>query len=527
MQGLSITALDQRMFIRSLDSEEVRPIATDGGGMMPFFSPDGKWVGVLSRSGISKLPIEGGPTTKILQTTLLAGASWNADGNLLYQKGIAGNLGLLLREGEPVREFGTLDPGEVMLRWPEFLPDGKSFLTAASRSNVAWSDAQISLQSIANPGRKNLVQGTQPRYSPTGHLIFGREGKLFAAPFDAVAGELKGEPVMVQDGVLYDDQTGSVQYSFSNTGTLIYLNGGSVASKSNLEWVSRAGVSEPLRSATHNYIFPRLSPDGNKIAVTIAEPDSQIWIHEIARGTLSKLTLEGTLNRSPAWSHDGRRVAFYSSRAGPLNLFWQLADGSGTAERLTTTDEPAVTQSPSAFSPGDEYLAFSRISQEGRDIMMLSLRDRKITTFLKTPFEDTAPVFSPDGKWIAYSSDESGRREIYVQPFPGPGAKFQVSTEGGMEPVWNPRGGELFYRNGRKSMVVPVSTQYSFSAGNPKLLFESSHLVTPSTYANYDVTPDGQRFLMLRQAESESEALTQINVVLNWFEELKQKVPVQ
>jgi Tol biopolymer transport system component len=261
------------------------------------------------------------------------------------------------------------------------------------------------------------------------------------------------------------------------------------------------------------------------VAVAIAEQEQQIWVYDLSRDTLTRLTFDGTTNNTPAWSPDGKRIAFNSDRAtGPANLFWRAADGSGDVERLATSD---YLNSPASFSPDGQLLAFQDNNPEtGRDIWVLRLSDRKAQPFLRTPYEDTAPKFSPDGKWLAYSSNESGRREIYVQPYPGPGGgKWQISTDGGQEPVWNPKGRELFYRSGSKIMTVEVDTKSGFSVGKPRMLFEGPYLPTSASFPYYDVSPDGQRFLMLKPTEQAQAAPTQINVVLNWFEELKQKAP--
>jgi len=255
----------------------------------------------------------------------------------------------------------------------------------------------------------------------------------------------------------------------------------------------------------------------------IEESESQIWLFDLARETLTRLTFQGSINQLGAWMPDGKRIAFQSNKEGPANLFWQLADGSGGLERLTISES---IQTPNSWSPDGQLLAFIEIDPTtGFDILVLRMGDRKAQPFLRTQFNESAPRFSPDGRWLAYDSDESGRRESYVHPYPGPGSKWQISTEGGTEPVWNPNGRELFYRSGDKMMAVEIATQPGFSAGKPKVLFEGRYVPTPSTFPNYDVSPDAQRFLMFKPSEQAQAAPTQINVVLNWFEELRQKVP--
>jgi Tol biopolymer transport system component len=278
-------------------------------------------------------------------------------------------------------------------------------------------------------------------------------------------------------------------------------------------------------------VQPRLSPDGRGVAVGITEPDRQVWLYDLSRDTLTRFTFQGNSNLVPFWTPDGKRIAFTSNKEGARNIFWQLADGSGGLERLTTSKFLHV---PGSWSPDGKLLAFSEVTDTtGYDIWVLHMGDpsagsgqaRKAEPFLQTPFNEGAPEFSPDGRWLAYASNESGRREIYVQPYPGPGGKWQISTEGGWEPLWNRNGREMFYRNGNKMMAVEIATKPSFTAGTPKVLFEGKYEMPNNSTPDYDVSPDGQRFLMLKPVEQEQAAPTQINVVLNWFEELKQKVP--
>jgi hypothetical protein len=293
-----------------------------------------------------------------------------------------------------------------------------------------------------------------------------------------------------------------------------------------------------LAAPARAYRNPRVSPDGQRVAVTIEESESHNWLYDLRRDTLTRLTFEGSTHLMGAWTPDSKRIAFQSNRAGPQNLFWQPADGSGAAERLTTTE---YLSTPNSWTPDGQSLAFIEVRPEtGSDINVLTLsgpsassgqapsagsgQGHKVQPFLRTRFTEGAPGFSPDGRWMVYISDESGRREVYVQPYPGPGGKWQISTEGGTEPVWNRNGRELFYRIDDRMMAVDITTQPTFSAGSPRMLFEAPYLPSPATFPNYDVSPDGQRFLMLKPGEA-AQAATQINVVLNWSEELKRRVP--
>jgi Tol biopolymer transport system component len=288
-----------------------------------------------------------------------------------------------------------------------------------------------------------------------------------------------------------------------------------------------------VAAPAHAYVNPRLSPDGRRVAVVITEQESQTWLYDLSRETLTRLTFEGNSNTAPTWTPDGKRIAFLSVKEGTGNLFWQLADGSGGLERLSTSGQ-GQGQVPDSWSPDGQLLAFHETNPStGRDIWVLRMGDPSLSSgqvrnadlFLRTPFNESAPRFSPDGHWLAYVSDESGRSEIYVQPYPGPGGKWQISTEGGTETVWNRNGRELFYRSGNKMMAVDIATQPGFIVGKPRMVFEGPYMPTPATLPNYDVSPDGQRFLMVKPNEQAQAAPTQINVVLNWFEELTQKVP--
>jgi eukaryotic-like serine/threonine-protein kinase len=420
-----------------------------------------------------------------------------------------------------------LEKGETDHDWPEFLPGGKTVLFAAGTSSDNWTNAQVAVQSLGTGERRNLVQGGMyPNYAPSGHLVYAQGGSLMAVPFDPQRLAVTGTAIPVLEGVLQSTSSGDAEYSFSATGSLVYVPGGVQvqATQRRLVWVSRNGAEQPLAAPAHDYRLPRLSPDGRRIALVNDEPETQVWLYDLSRETLSRFTFEGNDNIFPVWTPDGKWIAFNSNKEGSAhNIFWLLADGSGGLERLTTSE---YGQAPSSWSPDGQLLAFVEFNPTtGADIWVLRMGDRKAQPFLRTPFNEAAATFSPDGRWLAYTSDESGRFEIYVQPYPGPGGKRQISTDGGTEPAWNPNGRELFYRSGDKMMAVDIATQPTFAAGKPRMLFEGPYVPTGTTSPNYDVSPDGKRFLMLKPTEQAEAAPTQINVVLNWFEELKRRVP--
>jgi len=286
-------------------------------------------------------------------------------------------------------------------------------------------------------------------------------------------------------------------------------------------WVTRTGVEQAIAAPQRAYDFPRISPDGKRVAVEI---DPQIWLFDLVRDTLMRFTFEGQTNETPVWTPDSKRIIFTSSKDGPRTLYWQLADGSGGLERLTRSNYLNIA---SSVAPNGQFLLFHESSAGiQRNIMVLDLSDRKTRSFLSTPFNEGGARLSPDGKWLAYVSDESGRAEIYVQPFPGPGGKWQVSTDGGTEPVWNPNGRELFYRTGKKIIAVETTFNPSFSAGTPHSLFEGDYLTPsyPQLGSDYDVSSDGQKFLMVKET-ARSASVQQINVVLNWLDDVKRRVP--
>jgi Tol biopolymer transport system component/tRNA A-37 threonylcarbamoyl transferase component Bud32 len=522
----------QQLYLRAMDSLDSKPIPGTEGAMNPFFSPDGQWLGFFTGGSLKKVSVSGGAALPLGDAGTPRGASWGSQGMIVFAPTTTSGLQQVSDGGSAPQLLTHLEKGDVSHRWPEFLPGGRAVLFAAGPNGINFTNAQVAVQSFGTGQRRNLIQGgTYPHYAASGHLVYAQRGTLMAMPFDLRRLEATGAAVPVVEGVLQSLSSGVAQYSVSAAGSLVYVSGGIQSAQRRLVWVSRNGAEQSVAAAAHSYFSPRLSPDGQRVAVGITEQDSQVWLYDLSRETLSRFTFEGNYSLLPVWTPDGKRIAFESNKEGPLNLFWQMADGSGGPERLNTSE---YIQVPMSWSPDGQLLAFFEVNPTTqRDIWVLRMGDpwpgsgqvRKAQPFLRTRFDEAVPRFSPDGRWLAYISDESGRYEIYVQPYPGPGRKWQISTEGGTEPAWNPNGRELFYRSGDKMMAVDIATQPGFAAGTPRMLFEGPYEPAPFPLANYDVSHDGQRFLMLKPTEQAQAAPTQINVVLNWFEELKRKVP--
>jgi serine/threonine protein kinase len=516
-----------QLWIRSMDSPTAQAIPGTEGASQPFWSPDSQYVGFFSDSKLKKIAVSGGPAQTLADapSSNTAGASstggtWSREGVILFTANIKSEtVNRVSESGGASSPITTIDTSrsEVAHLWPQFLPDGNHFLYLSF--NTAPGAGAIYVASLNSKERKLILNNTTSAvYVPPGYLLFSRQATLMAQPFDAARLQLTGEAVPIAEGVQAVPITGRAAFTVSDNGVLAYRSGGGVAALT-LAWVSRIGTEQRLAAPAHNYVIPRLSPDGKRLAVGIEEAEGQIWIYDLSRDALTRLTFEGEGNVDPLWTPDGKRIVFKGNRN---RLFWQPADGSGAAEELTSS-ELSANNIPGSWSPDGQELALTE-DRAVRKIWILPLKDRKPHLFAEGALYETAPRFSPDGHWIAYASNESGRYEIYVRPYPGPGGKWQISTEGGTEPMWNPKGRELFFRSGQKMMAVDYSAQPAFSADKPRMLFEGPYLPTPRSFPDYDVSPDGQRFLMLRAPE-QAQAAAPINVVLNWFEELKQKVP--
>ncbi len=518
-----------QLYVRRLNELESRPIPGTAGAFHAAFSPNGKWLAFGGLDGLlKKVSVSGGALQTLCDYSEITGGgylgqSWTPNGDAIIFAGASGLGRVSAAGGTPKVVARVVETTKDFHAWPHVLPGGKQVLFTAGQE----SGPSVAVRSLETGERRIVIErGSYARYVPTGHLVYAREDKLLAAPFDLDQLQLTGPPAVVLAGVAnYSEELGETPFSVSESGSLVYVPGTASASQRTLVWVNRQGAVEPLAAHPRNYGSPRLSPDGQRLAVQIGEGNnSDIWIYDIPRATLTRLTAEG-YNSGPLWTPDGKRVTFGSSTGGgPLNLFWKPADGSDAKEQLT---ESGRFQVPSSWSPDGQVLAFfERDPTAGWGIWVLPLKERSVRPFLQNKFGERGAVFSPDGRWLAYISNESGRREVYVQAYPASGGKRQISTEGGNGPVWAKNGRALFYRNGNKMMAVEITTQPTFRAGTPTLLFEGQYVQSGPGGADYDIAPDGHRFLMIKE-DKPGEGPRQINVVLNWFEELKRLVPTE
>jgi Tol biopolymer transport system component len=519
----------QQLFVRPLDSVDAKPLPGTDGAFSPFFSPDGQWVGFFAEGKLKKAAVAGGAVQVLADASGPRGGSWGPD-DTIYFTPVANTVSGIWKvsaAGGAASEVTQLDPtqGEISHRWPQVLPGGKALLFSV-RTGPAADETRAELLILQSGERRVLAEGAETgRYVSTGHLVYAKPGAdtLVAVPMNLDRLEVaKTAPVVLAEQVRVGGE-GAV-YAVSDAGHLVYARGSAKRLDSRLVWVDRRGGVETVPVPTRQYRSVALSPDGRLAALGTTGTAYDIWIYDFARSTLTKLTADGSSQR-PVWAPDGAHVAYRADRAGSRNLFWISVDSTGPEERLTTGES---TESPSSFSPDGKLLAFSLSSEvTGGDIWVVPLDgDRTPRGVVVAEADQRHPQFSPDGRWLAYTSTESGQTEVYVQPFPGPGRKWLVSTDGGTEPRWSRDGGELFYRNGYAFMAVDVNTQSAFSAGSPRLLFQRRGVISGSPTTEFDVSLDGQRFLMVEPVEAQS-PVTQIDVVMNWFTELTRLVPTE
>ena len=527
----------RRLYVRRIDSDEATPLAGTEGALNHFFSPDSQWIGFFSQEGLRKVPVAGGAPVTIVPAVDARGAAWGANGVIVFTPTTNSGLHRVSASGAPASEpITTLAGRERTHRWPAFLPDGKTVIFMVQVHDSPYDDGVIEAVNIQTKKRTVLVRGgTHPRYLEGGILTYVREGTVFAVEFDSASLEIKGTPrplfsdVMESRGTGAGTGNGAAQISFSNTGTAVLLTGPASGSRSQMVIADREGKTITAAAEQLEFRSPSMSPDGTRVAVQIFDgTGSHIHVYDIARRTLSKVTFDGSINGAPAWSHDGRRVGFFSDRAGKsLNIVTTRSDGGGEAE--TITSNPYVNV-PTSFSRDGTLLATMEQGREaagafGMDIMIWSLKDKKATPFLATRAIEMFGRFSPDGRWLVYQSDESGKPEVYVRPFPGPGGKWMVSSGGGGNPTWTKGGREIVYAGGDASdefYAVDITvTGDTIAAGTPVKLFSAAVAHPPNAWW-HDVSPDGARFVVLKADDTQRAAgHTHVRMITNILQRIR------
>ena len=515
-----------QIYVRDLDSFASRALPGTEGATNPFFSPDGQWIGFFTEDALKKIAVGGGPLTTLARVAEYSrGGTWGGDGNIVFASGPTSGLSLVPAAGGTVQSLTKMDGGngETSHRHPHHVPGGALLFTVGTGGG--WDNARIEVLDPGTHVRKTLIQGgSDAHYVSTGHLVYLRAATLVAVPFDVRRLEVTGSEVALVEGVLPPtDNTGSAQATFADSGALIYVPGNAAGLQRLPVWVDRKGAEQLLQVPARPYDNPSVSPDSTRVLLSIDAGNFQdVWVHDVRRGTLNKVTSDGAGNGAAMWTADGKKIIYQVTKTDVLNLAWKLSDGSGGDEVLGASTN---SQFPDSLSVDGQTLTVTEIDPAtGRDLWALSLKDRQRKKFLQTAAHESNSAISPDGRWIAYQSDRSGRDEIYVQPFPGPGSEELVSTDGGTAVRWSRNGRELYYRSGDKLMAVAIETAAAFHASKPELLFEKPYW-SRRFYPSYDVASDG-RFLMIKDSDQVG-AANVMNVVLHWTEELKRRVPVR
>ena len=549
---------NQRLWLRSMSDVEARPIGgVDGSSppINPVFSPDSRSIAFYSGGDgmLKKIAVTGGAAVTLCPADNPFGMSWTRDG-ILFGQGLKGIMRVADAGGKP-EVIIRVKAGEVA-HGPQLLPDGQTvlFTIATGAGGDRWDKGLIVVQSLKSGERKTVIDGgSDARFVRTGHIVYALGGVLFAVPFDVRRLEVSGGPVPIVEGVRraagavgaqINAATGTAQFSTAANGSLAFLPGPVLQTTGLLQLalLDRKGTVEPLKLQPSAYFHPRVSPDGKRIVLgTDDGKDAVVWIYELSGVTAMRRLTFGGKNRFPIWSTDGQRVVFQSDREGDLGIFWQAADGSGTAERLTKADKD-TSHIPESWSPKEDAFLFRVTKGTESSLSLFSLKERKATSFGSIRSQGpTDAVFSPDGRWVAYSTQmtsEGVQRVVYVQPFPATGATYQLpvlEAGGTRHPRWSPDGKELFYWVGGnvRMRAVAVTTQPTFAFGNPTPIPNPIYWLDTAGDASrqYDVAADGQRFVgrivagSAGSTDAGAPTNAEIQVVLNWFEELKARVP--
>ncbi len=543
---LAFVAFDEdkvttRLFVRRLDQLRASPLAGTEGARNHFFSPDGQWIGFFADGQLKRVAVGGGAPVTLAEAPNDRGGTWSEDGTILFTPNSLPSVGLTrVPASGGASEVATRPDaaaGEVTHRWPQALAGG-SVLFTAHRTLGSYEDASIVVQRLPDGPRKVVVAGGYyGRYLPSGHVVYMHDGTLFAVPFDLARLEVKGAAVPVIEDLVGTPRTGGAQFAASGAGTFVYLAGHGGRGRFSVQWLDRAGKLSPLRATPGHYRNLQFSPDGRRLAMQIFDGrTSDVWVYEWTRDAMSRLTFDAVGLTTPVWSPDGDGIAYSSMQGRELGrIYWQRADGTGTPQPLT---ESRNFQVPDSWHPSGKHLAFDELApQSAFDVMILPteredasrLRKAQPAAFLNSRFNEMQAAFSPNGQWLAYVSNESGRFEVYVRPFPGPGGKWQVSTEGGFYPTWSRNGREILFETAdQRLMVVSYSERAgSFLADAPRL-GSPARVPTQQGIRGFDLHPDGQRFAILQEVtEPGDTGRDEVVLVLSFFDELRRLAPAR
>jgi eukaryotic-like serine/threonine-protein kinase len=503
------TGTSKMLFRRPIDRFEATPIAGSEGGVQPFFSPDGKWVGFFARQRLWKVLLSGGRPTEIARAARSRGAAWLEDDTIVFCPYYYGGIERVPSSGGATTVVSKVDRAaeERSHRWPHALPGGKTILYSVGLGG-SWDDARVVAHRLDTGERKVVLNGgADARYVPSGHLVYVRGTSLYAVAFDADALETSGRPFEVTSGVA-NHSAGGAEFAFSRNGTLVYFSPGVGGDEGGrLLMMNRRGERQAaMLPADTQFVHPMFSPDGKSL---VAERDFSIWTIDLLRGTSTRVAT-GSRMGWPVWSPDGKRIFYASERAGPWQVWSRAVDGSDEERQISKTADYSAT--PSAVSPdGTEVLVHADRKDTGTDVEVLD-QSGAARPLVRSDADDDGGTYSPDGRWVAYWSDESGRNEVYVRPRGG-GGRWQISNGGGTQPRWV-LDDEIAYLSGTKIMTVPVTTSPAFTAGAPRLLLDANA-------SAFDLSRDGR--VLIVEALDAAAAPGRLNVVVNWFEEIRRK----
>ncbi|MFA6958408.1 MAG: protein kinase [Thermoanaerobaculia bacterium] len=518
-----------RIFVRALDDPEATALEGTEGGDGPFFSPDGQWIGFFAGSKLRKIAVGGAALETLADAPSHRGGDWGDDGYIYFAPTNVGGILRVPESGGATTEVTHVNAagGEISHRWPQRVA-GTTTLLFSIWTGPGDDEHHVAMQTLEAREHHLLVKGGDAAQyaAKPGLLLYTHHGQLLTVPWKPSQQDL-GKAVPVAAAEQPNESIGNEgcgNYSLSDDGTLAYLGGGRAYGAMRLVWIDRQGAQTPVPLPDRVYENVAISPDASRAVLQTREGTTRLWIYDFARGTLTPLGTGAGSSQAPLWTADGKRVIYRGTRKGTRNLYWITVDGSGDEERLTT--KPGVIQTPTSVSSDGRILLYSQTGPEepeGVGAWVLPLdADRTPHRLFPMPATGQDAQISPDGRWVAYQTTVSSRQEIFVAPFPGPGERRLVSTDGGTEPLWSRDGRELFFQSGSRLMGVTVTPGVTFSASPPRLVHEGRFFRTINGNTSFSITPDGSRFLRIQPLTQEP-AITRIELVLNWFSELKRR----